>query len=550
MKRSRSRSIVRAAKVRKLQHEVASTLAPSSVLPTGAERSKEKQDEVTLFEAYIRKQAWLPYGEINDFVRVLSNPLPVTFRIRSDEAKAIFSKKHLPRIRHIAHELPGNAWQVDRCSDLLRQWLVTCQASIVRQETVSMLPVWFLRIEKHHHVLDLCASPGSKTMQAVDLISNQGLVVANEIDPKRAYVLAHRCRAQLGDNDMCKMAVVCHNATKFPNVLAPLVYQATTTNSSAHSPLPYDRIICDVPCSGDGTLRKDIKVWKTWHPSYGIQLHSLQLRIAKRGIALLKIGGYMTYSTCSFHPIENEAIVAALLATGTVVLERPKLTGVLKARPGLANWKVLDDELQECSHEKYPSTLWPPQDSAIYSELSKCVRMVPQDNNTGGFFIALLRKVKEFSVKNPRSGTTRKPSLVTPTASQHVMRARTGSNDSALACYTRTHSEHGRVFELTPSLSAHLMEQPGSTKLNLVYAGRYVLSGLVELERTFGVALLILLSWICVELVSICHIYCATVNWDCCFTHEHFVLCFVDDFCLSKQFQTNNSLCQTLQAAE
>lgn len=484
MKRSRSRSLVRAARVRKLQHEVASTLAPSSVLPIDTERRKGTEDEITLFEAYIRKQAWLPHGEIDDFVRVLSNPLPVTFRIRSDEAKAIFAKKHLPRIRHIVHELPGNAWQVDRCSDLLRQWLVSCEASIVRQETVSMLPVWFLRIEKHHHVLDLCASPGSKTMQAVDLISNQGLVVANEIDPKRAYVLAHRCRAQLGDNDMCKMAVVCHNATKFPNVLAPLVYQATaTTNQSDRTPLPYDRIICDVPCSGDGTLRKDIKVWKTWHPTFGIQLHPLQLRIAKRGIALLKIGGYMTYSTCSFHPIENEAVVAALLATGTVVLERPELTGVLKARPGLTHWKVLDDELLECSREKYPSTLWPPQDSTINSELSKCVRMVPQDNNTGGFFIALLRKVKQFAVKKPRSSTTsRKPPLVTPTASQHIMRPRTaGTGDSALACYSRTHSEHGRVFELTPSLSAHLMEQPGSTKLNLVYAGRrYVSFGLVE----------------------------------------------------------------------
>lgn len=473
--RSRSRSKVRANKKRRLSehasissdHLPSSSLpdAPSSVLSTVLEREILSREKISLFEEYIRTQDWIPHEELKNFFQVLSNPLPVGFRIRSEEALTMFQKKHLPRIRHISIELPGNAWQVDRCSELLRQWL-TSNKDVVRQETVSMLPVWFLQIEGHHHVLDLCASPGSKTLQAVDLISNQGLVVANEIEPRRAYVLAHRCRTHLRD-DMCKMAVVCHNATKFPNVLAPMVYQ----QDQAISPLPYDRIICDVPCSGDGTLRKDVKVWKTWRPSYGIALHSLQLRIAKRGIALLKVGGYMTYSTCSFHPIENEAVVAALLATRSVVLEKPR-TISLKSRPGLKSWKVLDDQLQECSQSDYPATLWPPADSTIQNELSKCVRMAPHDNNTGGFFIAIFRKIGSLPVKKQRKCKVL-PRLVTPTAPQHIIKSANGA-DSSLVYYTRSPKCIGRVFGLNPSLAFHLMANPGSAKLNLIYAGRYV----------------------------------------------------------------------------
>ena len=74
-----------------------------------------------------------------------------------------------------------------------------------------------------------------------------------------------------------------------------------------------DRIICDVPCSGDGTLRKIPEAWKQWHPDYGIKLHSLQLTIALRGLALLRVGGIMCYSTCTFNPIEDEAVVGELL---------------------------------------------------------------------------------------------------------------------------------------------------------------------------------------------------------------------------------------------
>ncbi|CAN0237249.1 unnamed protein product, partial [Hapterophycus canaliculatus] len=75
----------------------------------------------------------------------------------------------------------------------------------------------------------------------------------------------------------------------------------------------FDRVLADVPCSGDGTLRKQPSIWRTWTVAGGLGLHPLQLLITLRGAAMLKIGGKMVYSTCSLNPIEDEAVVAEVL---------------------------------------------------------------------------------------------------------------------------------------------------------------------------------------------------------------------------------------------
>ena len=69
-------------------------------------------------------------------------------------------------------------------------------------------------------------------------------------------------------------------------------------------------MLCDVPCSGDGTLRKAPDIWRRWAAPNGNGLHPLQLRIALHAAHLLRVGGRMVYSTCSFNPVEDEAVVA------------------------------------------------------------------------------------------------------------------------------------------------------------------------------------------------------------------------------------------------
>jgi tRNA (cytosine34-C5)-methyltransferase len=106
----------------------------------------------------------------------------------------------------------------------------------------------------------------------------------------------------------------------------------------------FDRILCDVPCSGDGTLRKNPDLWKKWNPGHAFSLHAVQLRIATRGIQLLASGGLLVYSTCSMNPIENEAVVAQLLQTfaGQIVLKDigDRLPGLI-TKPGLKQWCVM-----------------------------------------------------------------------------------------------------------------------------------------------------------------------------------------------------------------
>jgi 16S rRNA C967 or C1407 C5-methylase (RsmB/RsmF family) len=72
----------------------------------------------------------------------------------------------------------------------------------------------------------------------------------------------------------------------------------------------FDRIVCDVPCSGDGTFRKSPHIWRLFRPRVALELHVIQLQIAAAAVAMLKPGGRMAYSTCSINPIEDEAVIS------------------------------------------------------------------------------------------------------------------------------------------------------------------------------------------------------------------------------------------------
>lgn len=108
----------------------------------------------------------------------------------------------------------------------------------------------------------------------------------------------------------------------------------------------FDRILADVPCSGDGTTRKNPEVWRKWKLHDACGLHPLQLRIAMRGVKLLAVGGLMVYSTCSLNPIEDEAVVAEVYRRAKGALELVDLSSKLPelhSRPGKHSWIVQDD---------------------------------------------------------------------------------------------------------------------------------------------------------------------------------------------------------------
>nr|XP_055074981.1 RNA cytosine C(5)-methyltransferase NSUN2 [Misgurnus anguillicaudatus] len=386
--------------------------------------------ENKLFEHYYQELKIVPEGEFEEFMEAMREPLPATIRITGykSHAKEILhtlKEKYFKEVQDL--EVDGQkieapqplswypdelAWHTNLSRKILRkspllekfhQFLVseTESGNISRQEAVSMLPPLLLKIEPHHKILDMCAAPGSKTAQLIEMLHSdmdvpfpEGFVIANDVDNKRCYLLVHQAKRL---NSPCIM-VVNHDASNIPRL--------QFDRDGKKEVLFYDRILCDVPCSGDGTMRKNIDVWKKWTTSNSLQLHGLQLRIAVRGVEQLAVGGRMVYSTCSLNPVEDEAVIAALLEKSEGALELADASSDLpglKYMPGITSWKVMTKDSQWYSdwsevptnrHTQIRPTMFPPTDSEKLANmrLERCMRILPHHQNTGGFFVAVLVK--------------------------------------------------------------------------------------------------------------------------------------------------------------
>ncbi|KAK2830121.1 hypothetical protein Q5P01_018052 [Channa striata] len=417
--------------------------------------------ENKLFEHYYKEQGLVPEGEFEEFMDAMREPLPATIRITGykSHAKEILhclKEKYFKDIQEL--EIDGQkieapqalswypdeqAWHTNMSRKIIRkspllekfhQFLVseTESGNISRQEAVSMIPPLLLKIEPHHKILDMCAAPGSKTAQLIEMLHAdmdvpfpEGFVIANDVDNKRCYLLVHQAKRL---NSPCIM-VVNHDASCIPTL--------QIESDGKKDILFYDRILCDVPCSGDGTMRKNIDVWKKWTTSNSLHLHGLQLRIAVRGVEQLAVGGRMVYSTCSLNPIEDEAVIAALLEKSEGALEladcSSELPG-LKWMPGVTSWKLMTKEGQWYSdwsevpsnrHTQIRPTMFPQKDPEKLASLhlERCMRILPHHQNTGGFFVAVLVK------KAPMPWNKRYPKLRKDLSSSSA--AQTGGSQAA-----------------------------------------------------------------------------------------------------------------------
>ncbi|EDL87611.1 NOL1/NOP2/Sun domain family, member 2 (predicted) [Rattus norvegicus] len=404
--------------------------------------------ENKLFEHYYQELKIVPEGEWDQFMGSLREPLPATLRITGykSHAKEILhclKNKYFKELEDL--EVDGQkvevpqplswypeelAWHTNLSRKILRkspllakfhQFLVseTESGNISRQEAVSMIPPLLLNVEPHHKILDMCAAPGSKTTQLIEMLHAdmsvpfpEGFVIANDVDNKRCYLLVHQAKRL---SSPCIM-VVNHDASSIPRL--------TVDVDGRKEILFYDRILCDVPCSGDGTMRKNIDVWKKWTTLNSLQLHGLQLRIATRGAEQLAEGGRMVYSTCSLNPVEDEAVIAALLEKSEGALELADVSAELpglKWMPGVSQWKVMTrdgqwfadwQEVPQGRHTQIRPTMFPPKDldKLQAMHLERCLRILPHHQNTGGFFVAVLVK------KAPMPWNKRQPKVQSKSA--------------------------------------------------------------------------------------------------------------------------------------
>lgn len=383
------------------------------------------------WETYYKALGLIPEDEWNTFKKVCQSMLPLTFRITGSRAHAKevnqnFIDEHVSKLKDEEYEgiklAPKNiafypdqlGWQLDVPKSVIRKneeyantqrflVLETTVGNISRQEAVSMIPPLLMDIEPHHSVLDMCAAPGSKTAQLVEALHANdaetpatGFVIANDSDFKRSHMLVHQVKRLSSPNFL----VVNHDAQLFPRVRL----------DGAESFLKFDRVLCDVPCSGDGTMRKNINVWKDFTIADGMGLHPLQVNILTRGLQLLKDGGRLVYSTCSLSPIENEAVVAEALRKFdqvSLVDVSNELPG-LKRRPGISSWKVFAKDLTEKfePESNIHATAFPPsEEEAKRFNLDRCVRVYPHLQNTGGFFITVFEKKAKVTTKRPATAS-------------------------------------------------------------------------------------------------------------------------------------------------
>ncbi|KAK9477986.1 S-adenosyl-L-methionine-dependent methyltransferase [Lipomyces japonicus] len=377
------------------------------------------------FEQFYKAQGILPEDEWEKFYDACKATLPVTFRITGSSQHATnirdtLANEYVPFLKNIVWEgeevepptpLPwypdSLAWQIRVGKTVIRKskpfarfqrFLVveTDVGNISRQEAVSMIPPLLLDVKPEHAVIDLCAAPGSKTAQLIEAVhaipEPTGIVVANDSDHKRSHMLIHQVKRLNSPN----LVVTNHDAQLFPRI-----------RIDQESYLKYDRVLCDVPCSGDGTMRKNINVWRDWNSHNGLALHNTQLNILNRGLHLLKQGGKLVYSTCSLNPVENEAVVAAAIRQwkGKVkIVDASNLLPGLVRRPGVLSWKVMgkDKKWKNEPEGNIPATAFHKGDEKELG-VQHCMRVYPHDQDTGGFFITLLEKVdeEELSKKRP-----------------------------------------------------------------------------------------------------------------------------------------------------
>ncbi|MFP4625017.1 MAG: RsmB/NOP family class I SAM-dependent RNA methyltransferase [Natronomonas sp.] len=230
---------------------------------------------------------------------------------------------------------PGNTWPY------VHGW-------VHGQEEVSAVPPVVLDPQPGERVFDACSAPGSKTTQLASMMDDHGVLVGN-------------------DNNLGRLSALRSNAERCG--VTNLVVTRSDARNFSLKPFDgelFDRALADVPCSCEGTIRKNPDVLDEWSSSRIEGLSEVQGGILKRAIEMTKPGGTVVYSTCTFAPEENEAVLQSVLESHECLLVPYDLD--LTAEPGLTEW----------------------QDEIFDESMRHAKRIYPHHNDTGGFFCAKL----------------------------------------------------------------------------------------------------------------------------------------------------------------
>ncbi|WP_029321604.1 RsmB/NOP family class I SAM-dependent RNA methyltransferase [Butyrivibrio sp. AE3004] len=242
------------------------------------------------------------------------------------------------------------------------------------QEPSAMSPVHYLDPKPGEKILDLCAAPGGKSTQIATKMDNQGILVSNEIDKKRAQILSLNIE-RLG-------------------IKNTLVTNMRPQQLSEFFEGYFDKILVDAPCSGEGMFRKNDEAIENWSMENVITCAKRQTDILKEAVKMLAPGGKLVYSTCTFAPEEDELQVAKLLSWGLKPVEIKIYEGMIHGDISNVS-KVLALPDKKDTEEGFFQTIPECNDE----DVSKCTaRLWPHRIKGEGHFLAVLTKDGDISL--------------------------------------------------------------------------------------------------------------------------------------------------------
>ena len=222
------------------------------------------------------------------------------------------------------------------------------------QEIASMLPIIVLKPKPNEIILDLCASPGSKTTQLGAEMQNTGTIIANDVSLGRIKILASNL-------ERCGVA----------NTIITRKEGFALCKRLKKSGFMFDKILVDAPCSGEGTLRTSPKTAQMWNIKSVKNLSKIQKSLLSSALEILKPDGELVYSTCTHAPEENEEVIDFVLREfPNIKIEKISLP--IKFNTGIKKWK----------------------DKEYLEDVKYSCRIYPHEYDTEGFFIAKFRRVK------------------------------------------------------------------------------------------------------------------------------------------------------------
>lgn len=253
---------------------------------------------------------------------------------------------------------------------------------VYSQEPSAQFVAEVLHPNPGERVLDLAAAPGGKSTHLAAFMQQDGLLWSNEIFMSRAKILSENIE-RIG-------------------VQNTIVSSQTPAELSQQLPHFFDKILLDAPCSGEGMFRKNAIAVTQWHHDFPQELADLQQEILREAVKMLRPGGELVYSTCTFSPEEDEQMIAWLLQEypDFIVETIVKTSG-----------SHISDGHPEWADKQYTDGVTTESRTATQIELKKTARLWPQKLNGEGHFVAKL-KLSEHAIPTPQTIQDLKPQVL------------------------------------------------------------------------------------------------------------------------------------------